>query len=66
MIIDNRVWCGLNVTILAGVTIGNDVVIGAGSVVINDVPSNSVVAGIPAKLIKELNRDEIKIVSFFE
>ena len=34
------------------VTIGNDVIIGAGAVVINDVPSHSIVAGVPAKVIK--------------
>jgi maltose O-acetyltransferase len=54
--IGNRVWCGLRVTILAGVTIGNDVVVGAGSVVNKDVPSNSIVAGVPARVIRQLNR----------
>ena len=54
--IGNRVWCGLNVTILSGVTIGNDVVIGAGSVVISDLPSNCIAVGVPAKKIKNLNR----------
>jgi maltose O-acetyltransferase len=54
--IGNRVWCGVNVTILAGVMIGDDVVIGAGAVVVQDIPSNSVAAGVPAKRIKPLNR----------
>jgi acetyltransferase-like isoleucine patch superfamily enzyme len=58
--IGNRVWCGINVTILAGVTIGDDVVIGAGSVVCKDIPSNSIAVGVPAKVIKPLDRDPNK------
>ena len=56
IIIGNRVYCGVNVTILAGVTIGDDVVIGAGSLVCRDIPSNSVAAGVPAKVIRPLDR----------
>lgn len=55
--IGDRCWCGMNVTILAGVTIGNDVVVAAGSIVTKDVPDNCVVAGIPAKVIRTLERD---------
>lgn len=55
--IGDRCWCGLNVTILAGVTIGNDVVIAAGSVVINDIPDSVIVAGIPAKVIRQIARN---------
>lgn len=54
--IGSRVYCGVNVTILAGVIIGDDVVIGAGSVVCKDIPSNSVAVGVPAKVIKHLDR----------
>ncbi len=54
--IGNRVWCGVNVTILAGVTIGDDVVIGAGSLVRSDIPSGSIAAGVPAKVIRPLDR----------
>jgi len=43
--IGNRVWCGVNVTILGGVTIGDDVVLGAGSVVVKDIPANCNEAG---------------------
>ena len=57
--IGNRVWCGQNVTILKGVEIGDDVVIGAGSLVLASVPSNSIVAGSPARLIRPLNRPSI-------
>lgn len=54
--IGSRVWCGMEVKILAGVTIGDDVVIGAGSVVCKDIPSNSVAMGVPAEVTKTLNR----------
>ena len=47
---------GGNVTVLAGVTIGNGVVIGAGSIVTKDVPDNVVIAGTPAKIIKEISQ----------
>ncbi|MDR5589339.1 hypothetical protein [Christiangramia sp. SM2212] len=52
-IIGNRVQISTGAKILGPVTIGNDVIIGANSVVVKDVPSNCVVAGIPAKVIKE-------------
>ncbi len=52
--IGNSVWIGGGVTIVPGVTIGDRVVIGAGSVVTRDVPDNCVVAGNPAKIIKML------------
>lgn len=56
--IGKNVWIGSNSTILSGVTIGNDAVIGAGSVVTKDVPENCVVAGNPAKIIKHIKEDE--------
>jgi len=52
--IGNNVYIGLNSTILPGVTIEDNVIIGAGSVVSRDIPSNSVAAGVPAKVIKSL------------
>ena len=48
---------GGNVTIMPGITIGNNVVIAAGAVVTKDVPDNSLVGGVPAKLIKLLEND---------
>ena len=58
IIIGNNVFIGINSIILPGVTIGNNVVIGAGSIVNKDIPDNSVVAGVPAKFIKELSQYE--------
>lgn len=47
-------WIGMNVIILKGVTVGEGAVVGAGSVVTKDVPSWTVVAGNPAKVVKRL------------
>ena len=55
--IGNDVWIGGNVTILPGITIGNNVVIAAGAVVTKDIPDNSLVGGVPAKLIRNLEND---------
>jgi len=52
--IKRNAWIGANATILPGVTIGENSVVAAGSVVTKDVPMNTVVAGVPAKVIKEL------------
>lgn len=55
-------WIGMNVIILKGVTIGEGAVVGAGSVVTKDVPAWTVVAGNPARIIKELKGDNRGIV----
>lgn len=52
--IGNDVWIGGNVCIMPGVTIGDNAVIGAGSVVTKDIPSNVVAVGNPCKVIKEI------------
>ncbi len=52
IIVDDDVWIGDRCTILSGVTLGQGAVIGAGSVVVRDVPPYSVVAGNPAKVVK--------------
>ncbi len=52
--VGSSVWFGGGVKVLPGVTIGSNVVIGAGSVVVHDIPDNSVAVGNPAKVIKTL------------
>lgn len=54
VIIGHNVWIGGNVTFLPGVSVGDNVVIGAGSVVTKKFPSNVVIGGNPAKIIKPL------------
>ena len=51
-VVEDDVWVGHGVIIIAGVTIGEGAVIGAGSVVTKDVPPYAVVAGVPAKIIR--------------
>ncbi|MDP5231854.1 MAG: sugar O-acetyltransferase [Cellulophaga sp.] len=53
--IKRNAWIGTNATILAGVTIGENSVVAAGAVVHKDVPDNTIVGGIPAKVIKQIN-----------
>jgi acetyltransferase-like isoleucine patch superfamily enzyme len=57
--IKKGVWIGCGVTILGGVTIGEYSVVAAGAVVTRDVPSYSVVAGVPAKIIRKITPEEI-------
>ena len=52
--IDDDVWIGANAVILPGVSIGTHSVVAAGAVVTKDVPPHSLVAGVPAKVIKQL------------
>jgi len=54
--IENNVWLGGNVTVLAGVTIGENSVIGAGSVVTKNIPPNTLAVGNPCKVIKEIKQ----------
>lgn len=53
--IGNGAWLGSNVTVLPGVTIGDGAIIAAGAVVTKDVEANTIVAGIPAKVIRKVN-----------
>ena len=52
--IGRNVWIGDKVSVFGGVTIGDNVIIGAGSIVTHDIPSNSIVAGVPAKIVKKI------------
>lgn len=55
IVIHNNVWLGMGVHVLPGVTIGENVVVAAGAVVTRDIASNSLAAGVPAKIIRELS-----------
>jgi len=54
IIVGNNCWIGAKVSILDGVTIGNNCVIAAGAVVTKSMPANSVIGGVPAKVLKEI------------
>ncbi|MDM5435894.1 acyltransferase [Bacillus hominis] len=66
VVIGDRVFIGWGSTIMPNVKIGNDVIIGAGSVVTRDIPSNSVVAGVPAKVIGKTSEYIIKNKSLMQ
>lgn len=59
--IEEDVWIGANVTILKGVTVGRSSIVAGGALVIKDVPPYSIVAGVPAKVIKmKWSQEDIK------
>lgn len=60
--IGNNVYISAGARILGEITIGDNVIIGANAVVIKDVPSNSIVAGVPAKVIKTVDIDIYKLL----
>ncbi|MDY6927814.1 MAG: sugar O-acetyltransferase [Pseudomonadota bacterium] len=55
--IGHRVWIGANSTICAGVTIGDNAVIGAGSLVTSDIPANAVAYGVPATVQRKITQN---------
>ena len=57
IVVKRNAWLGANVTVLAGGTIGEDAIVAAGSVVTKDVPAGMVVAGTPARIIREIHRE---------
>jgi len=59
--VGNNCWFGSNVTVCGGVTIGDGCVIGAGSVVTRDIPANSLAAGSPCRVIRQITeQDSVK------
>jgi acetyltransferase-like isoleucine patch superfamily enzyme len=54
IVIGDNVWLGAKVTVIQGVTIGNNVVVGANSVVTHDLPDNCVAVGAPARVVRHL------------
>ncbi len=64
--IGNNVFVGNGVSILCGVNIGDNVIIGAGAVVTHDIPSNSVTAGVPARVIRSLESYKQKMLPLID
>jgi acetyltransferase-like isoleucine patch superfamily enzyme len=60
--VGNNVFIGARTTILPGVNIGNSVIVGAGSLVTKDVPDNTVIGGVPARVLKSLDEYEEKVL----
>lgn len=60
VLIKRNAWLGMNVTICPGVTIGKYAVVAAGAVVTKSVPDYAVVGGVPAKVIRYLNPEDMK------
>lgn len=58
IVLGKKVWVGSSSTILQGVTIGDNAIIAAGSVVTKDVPANAIVGGVPARLIRYITPKE--------
>lgn len=56
--VGNNVWFGAGVTVLGGVTIGDNTVIAAGSVVTRDIPANCLAAGVPCRVLREVNEED--------
>ena len=52
--IGKNVWIGSHATILPGVTVGDNAIIAAGAVVVKDVPADTIVGGVPAKVLKSV------------
>lgn len=59
--IGKNVWIGEKVSILSGVEIGNNSIIGANSVVTKSIPENCIACGIPARIIKKLDNQEVSV-----
>ena len=60
IIVGDNVWIGAGVQVMPGVTIGSNVVIGGGSVVVKDIPDNSVAVGNPCKVIRAITEEDKK------
>jgi acetyltransferase-like isoleucine patch superfamily enzyme len=56
--VGNNVWCGVNVVVTSGVTVGERSVIGANSVITRDIPPFSIAAGVPARVIRQIEYPE--------
>ena len=60
VVIKDNVWIGGNVSIIGGVTIGENTIIGAGSVVTHDIPANVIAVGNPCRVLREISEEDKK------
>lgn len=58
IVLGKNVWVGSNSTLLQGIRIGDNAVIGAGSVVTKDVPANTIVGGVPARILRQIDTEK--------
>jgi len=58
IVVGNDVWLGRECVVMPGVTIGDNVVVGAGSVVTRDLPANVVAVGNPCRVLREINEHD--------
>ena len=58
VIIEDGVWLGVNVTVLKGVTIGENTLVAAGSVVVDSLPADVVAGGVPARVLKQIDTNK--------
>jgi len=56
-LVKNKVYIGSSATLLCGITVGENAIVGAGSVVTKDVPANTIVAGNPARVLRKIGKD---------
>ena len=59
IVLEDNVWLATGVTVLAGVTIGRNSIIASGSVVTKDIPANVIAAGVPAKVVRQLEGETL-------
>ena len=58
IVLGRNVWVGAHATILKGVTIGDNAIVAAGAVVTKDVPADTIVGGVPARIIRRIGDQE--------
>ena len=63
IVIEDDVWLGLNVCVMDGVTIGTGAIIGAGAVVTKDIPPFAIAGGVPARVLRDRNRETLRSIS---
>ncbi len=64
--VGNSVWFGAGATVLAGVTIGDNTIIGAGSVVTKDIPPNVIAVGVPCRVLRPITEEDKRRYPAFE